>query len=173
MEKISGIIKSSPRVQAVDMRESSPIRPGTPTFGRPEGVSSLAKSALDADLTAGSNKRVAAAQEELSGWKAKDQKMASIAAELTNKFFSRPTSSVGDELAPAGLSESSPSNLPMSVADRPSILSGFKTDSVGTFRTNINTPSRAMNFNPITDDTPMVAQPEGLFPRGSFIDRIA
>lgn len=42
MEKISRILPSNPRVQAVDLKSSAPVRPGTPQFGRPVGISSLA-----------------------------------------------------------------------------------------------------------------------------------
>lgn len=41
MQKISGIIPSSARVSNVDMKEAPPVRPGTPGFGRMEGISSL------------------------------------------------------------------------------------------------------------------------------------
>lgn len=44
MEKISGIIPSSARVKNVDMKDAHPVRPGVPSFGRPEGVSNLAKN---------------------------------------------------------------------------------------------------------------------------------
>tara|TARA_Y100000817_G_scaffold313889_1_gene311088 strand:+ start:252 stop:710 length:459 start_codon:yes stop_codon:yes gene_type:complete len=44
MEKISGILPSSARVKNVDMKDAHPVRPGTPTFGRPEGVSNLARN---------------------------------------------------------------------------------------------------------------------------------
>ena len=42
MEKISGILPSSRRVSSVDLQNAAPIRPGTPTFGRPIGISTLA-----------------------------------------------------------------------------------------------------------------------------------
>jgi hypothetical protein len=37
MEKISGIIKPNARTRAVDVSRSQPVRPGAPTWGRPEG----------------------------------------------------------------------------------------------------------------------------------------
>lgn len=39
MEKISGIIPSSARVSSVDLRDSHPVRPGVPSFGRLVGSS--------------------------------------------------------------------------------------------------------------------------------------
>ena len=43
MEKISGIVPSSPRVTSVDLQNAGAARPGMPTFGRSVGVSSLAE----------------------------------------------------------------------------------------------------------------------------------
>ena len=45
MEKISGIIASTPRITSADMRNSGVVRPGTPSFGRPQGVSTVANRA--------------------------------------------------------------------------------------------------------------------------------
>lgn len=41
VEKISSILPSSPRVKAVDVTRSTPVRPGAPSFGRPQGKNSL------------------------------------------------------------------------------------------------------------------------------------
>lgn len=37
MEKLSGILPSSPRVRSVDMDEAPPARPGAPTYGKKVG----------------------------------------------------------------------------------------------------------------------------------------
>lgn len=42
MEKLSGIISSSPRLQSGDLQSAQPARPGAPGFGRPMGESTLA-----------------------------------------------------------------------------------------------------------------------------------
>lgn len=42
MEKISGVLGSSPRLKSTDLQNSSAIRPGMPTFGRPVGESTTA-----------------------------------------------------------------------------------------------------------------------------------
>ena len=39
MEKISRIVGGNKRVAAVDLKNSAPVRPGTPSFGRPIGTS--------------------------------------------------------------------------------------------------------------------------------------
>ena len=82
MEKISGIVPTSPRINAVDMREAAPVRPGTPTFGRPEGVSTLRS---EAPLTT-VQKGELALKNQLD-WKSKDEQHAAFAAEISNRFF--------------------------------------------------------------------------------------
>ncbi len=42
MEKISQIVRGNSRVAAVDLKGSSAVRPGAPSFGRPMGVSTQA-----------------------------------------------------------------------------------------------------------------------------------
>lgn len=39
MEKISRIVRGNSRVAAVDLKGAAPVRPGTPSFGRPVGES--------------------------------------------------------------------------------------------------------------------------------------
>lgn len=54
MDKISSILPSSARVTSVDMQDAHPVRPGTPSFGRPVGVShlrrNLSMSSIDQQL---------------------------------------------------------------------------------------------------------------------------
>ena len=44
MEKISGIVPSSPRTRKVDVSSSQPVRPGAPAFGRNVGKNSLGEN---------------------------------------------------------------------------------------------------------------------------------
>ncbi|MCB0356251.1 MAG: hypothetical protein KDD40_04550 [Bdellovibrionales bacterium] len=46
MQKISGILPSSSRVTAVDVKEGGVVRPGAPSFGRPMGESNLFKNSV-------------------------------------------------------------------------------------------------------------------------------
>lgn len=60
MEKISNIVRGSPRVASVDLKSSSAVRPGTPSYGRPvgetatsyqpEGTTASRAAALNAQL---------------------------------------------------------------------------------------------------------------------------
>src|SRR6478672_2562783 len=83
MEKISGILKPSHRVTSVDMEDAAPIRPGIPTFGRPEGVSSLREreKALDG-VEAGAEQHAA-----MMHWRAKEGRNTRAASEIADRFF--------------------------------------------------------------------------------------
>ena len=47
MQKISGILPSSRRVATVDMKNSHPVRPGVPLFGRQRGISGPPAASID------------------------------------------------------------------------------------------------------------------------------
>lgn len=82
MEKISGILPKSARVSSVDMKDSAPVRPGTPAFGRPEGVSSLREAAIGQTAS-----RAAKIHSDRMDWKTKDLQQAEMARELSDNFF--------------------------------------------------------------------------------------
>jgi hypothetical protein len=42
MEKLSGILPSSPRIKSVDLDEAPPARPGAPRFGKKQGRNTIA-----------------------------------------------------------------------------------------------------------------------------------
>jgi hypothetical protein len=80
VEKISRILPSSPRITSTDIKDAHPVRPGTPTFGVPEGNSTgsgINRSALDANLIA----------HDHLDWRSKDQKNAAIAQTVSKSFF--------------------------------------------------------------------------------------
>jgi hypothetical protein len=160
MEKISGIVKASPRLTSVDLKEAAPVRPGVPSFGRPEGISTLSQ----APAFGATAPRSAGIQADQLDWRGKDAANAAIAAEMSNRFFLKNT--VAAE--PVRNSESvsfGPMHLP-GVSSKPA---GFKNDDI--FREG----SSLMPSSFEEDDSaePMLQQPEGLYPKGSFIDRTA
>lgn len=53
MEKISHIVRGNSRVASVDLKNSSAVRPGVPTYGRPVGESSVGAEIAGAGTTAG------------------------------------------------------------------------------------------------------------------------
>ena len=170
MDKISSIIHSSPRVMAVDMRESS-VRPGTPAFGRLEGVSSLAKAAPNLGDTAA---KATAIANEATTWKSKDLKSAAMAAEMSKSFFAKtppPAAPVAEEMNMPSMPPMKPMTAQSGFfAERESVPTGFKSESPMAFR------STALARMPSFDAGEMESvamQPEGLFPKGSFIDRTA
>lgn len=46
MEKISSIIPNNSRVKSVDVQDSHPVRPGTPSFGRPVGTTAQGREQM-------------------------------------------------------------------------------------------------------------------------------
>ena len=117
MEKISGIIPSSARVAAVDMKDS-PVRPGTPAFGRPQGASGTASVTSNGEAM----KKASDMFASQTDWRAKDTRQAALVNEVSNAFFMKKTAEAAPETVAA---------------------------------------------------TAALQQPEGLYPRGSFIDRVA
>lgn len=141
MEKISGILPSSPRIASVDMKEASPVRPGAPGFGRSEGVSSLRQAKIGETAS----RAVKISQDQLD-WRSKDMKNAATVRELTDRFFQ------GNKTVADPTIEAMPEmNTAPLAAGRPSQAAGFDLQALD---------------NAGRDE----AQPEGLHPRGSFLD---
>lgn len=82
MEKISSILPTSPRVKKVDLSDAAPVRPGTPTFGRPVGA-----NAVKDRLTISEQAKDIAFQETLGKIDPKEARGVRIAEKLTQKFF--------------------------------------------------------------------------------------
>ena len=163
MDKISGIVKASPRLTSVDLRDAAPVRPGTPSFGRPEAVSSL-KEPLSFGVATPKSVSI---QNEALDWRAKDSQKAAIATELSEKFFIKNRT----QAEPARMQESSAVLVMPIVMPRPETMSkpaGFKTDVAAE-----TSPMRFDSevFADEDESAVELQQPEGLFPKGSFIDR--
>lgn len=171
MDKISGILGSSPRLQAVDLKDS-PVRPGTPSFGRPEGSSALKVASMPAFEVPTTAQRGVGAHQELMDWRSKDQRSAAMAAELSNRFFMKPTPVQEQTVDVTNGAGAYASTLPIGFNAVESRPTGFKGDDLMAPRSTVRPPA------PIIDDeddgdTMELQQPEGLFPKGSFIDRTA
>ncbi len=101
MEKISGIIPSNSRVKTVDMSEAHPVRPGTPAFGRPIGVSHLSRnvtrSSIDTQLL----------NESLSTRQRSELERARIVEDVSSGFFmhKKPEVSVSEPAVTFAVSE--------------------------------------------------------------------
>lgn len=175
MEKISGILPGSARLSAVDLKES-PVRPGTPSFGRPEGVSSLREAMLARPAITSSATRAANLQIDQLDWRAKDQRSATIAADIAEKFFIKKERMNQMQPGEPERMMNSPAIFivaPEAVSSKPA---GFKTNSVGSLSAaSGNAPVDSTLFeendSAMEIEMPELAQPEGLFPKGSFIDR--
>lgn len=153
MEKISGILPQSARVASVDLKESSPVRPGTPAFGRTEGVSSLRDAKIGQTAS-----RAAKISETQLDWRAKDMQNAATVRDLSDRFFK--SNQRAAEPVQDGRSEAVLNIAPMAAA-RPSVTTGLDLDTVA-----------GAGFQPEMPSTE-ASQPNGLHPRGSFVDVVA
>lgn len=81
MEKLSSILPTSSRVASVDLDEAPPARPGAPTFGRKEGISTVRDRVT---LQEGIKN---ASAETLYGRNPKDAAHAKMVEDLSRKFF--------------------------------------------------------------------------------------
>ena len=93
MDKISGIVPASSRVQGVTLKDSQPLRPGVPTFGRPVGVSSLADGK---QLTTA--EKAVAAHNDLMSRRSGDAHKPQIITDMADKFFMKNESQAGEPI---------------------------------------------------------------------------
>jgi hypothetical protein len=167
MDKISGILAASSRVTAVDMKDTSPVRTSVPAFGRPEkeipvkAPTSVGQTAI----------KSAGVLQEMQDWKSVDAQRAKIAAEMSDKFFNKSPQVPVERPMKAPVSEISSSQLPMLMNESRSNPAGFKTDESGSLRAASRQMPAFDDFE--NDDEITLKQPDGLFPKGSFIDRSA
>ena len=92
MDKISSILPNNARVKTVDLAESHPIRPGTPSFGRPVGANRLGdRVTLSQQALRETTRESALDQAKVGtlndGKNPRDAKNVKIADQLTNQFF--------------------------------------------------------------------------------------
>lgn len=82
MEKISGILPSTSRITSVDLKSSGAVRSGTPSYGRPVGLS--APAAREIERTTAQNAR--AVHEQLMSRRSLDPR-AQIVEKMADNFF--------------------------------------------------------------------------------------
>ncbi|MEK7357077.1 MAG: hypothetical protein AAB250_11555, partial [Bdellovibrionota bacterium] len=166
-------IPSSPRLQAVDMKEAAPVRPGTPAFGRPEGVSSLKVAAAAAlpSFETTAQRSVGIHNEQLT-WRDKDHRNAAIAAEMSNRFFMKKSKDAEQPVDVTNGAGAYAGGLPVGLVAVESRPTGFKTDELMAPRNTVR-PEVATVFDEEEGETVELQQPEGLYPKGSFLDRTA
>ncbi len=100
MEKISGVIPASPRVQAVDLKSSAPIRPGIPTFGRPLGSNSLAER--QGMTTA--ERAHQTHQEVMAQRKSQTERDVEAIKDIAERFFMMPSAPIPGSERPSHIS---------------------------------------------------------------------
>lgn len=160
MDKISGILPSSSRVASVDMKEANPVRPGTPSFGRPEGASAL----RDAKLGTTASRAAGISREQLD-WRSKDMQNAATVRELADNFFKGNQKSANDQTIEKVTDfEMNRGSTGATKASKPT---GFDIDALDR-TTGSAAYAGASAIESAMDETS--SQPDGLHPRGSFID---
>lgn len=82
MEKMSGILPSSPRVTSVDLKDSPPARPGAPIHGKKAGRNTVADR-----VTLSPRAKEMAAEGTLLGKKAQEASRVKAVNEINRKFF--------------------------------------------------------------------------------------
>jgi hypothetical protein len=82
MDKLSSILGSSPRVKSVDLSDAHPVRPGTPSFGRPVGTTSIRDR-----FTVSDSAKDRALQDTVGFRNQKEDRQTKIAENVTKKFF--------------------------------------------------------------------------------------
>ena len=83
MQKISGILPSTPRIASVDMKEGQAARPGGPSFGRPLGSSNgPGREALATTAQIAGQRH-----EELMDRRSKDMRDAELVKHMSDDFF--------------------------------------------------------------------------------------
>jgi hypothetical protein len=149
VDKISGILPSSARVTSVDMKESGSVRPGTVSFGRPEGVSGRKEKAMVDGMHSG-----AEAHEVLSERRSKDAQQAELVKGITDRFFTKNK----PEPAAVAVSEE-----PQPVLVEPRAMRSQKV---------FEKPEEELDEGPaaVLRNAPSVGE---LYPRGSFVNRMA
>jgi hypothetical protein len=178
MEKISGILPSSSRVSSVDMRDAAPIRPGTPSFGRPEGVSSLRDAKIGETAA-----RAAKINQDRLDWKSKDLNQAAMAREISESFFiNRKAGAMKDmDVDSVNSGTSGIGGIGgVAVGNVPPAMMAPKASAPAGFDSSIDSviESVTSDFSDLTPDLAPVEStestqsdaPAGLYPRGSFVD---
>jgi hypothetical protein len=160
MQKISGILGSSARVTAVDIKGESPVRPGTPGFGRPEGVSALKEQAVMRQRAADSLVRGPELFNEQMGIRSKEALQAKQAQKVSDSFFMKRTQPDPEEVA----GEEEVTNDP--VHEQVAAVMAFEN----AHQTAASKPSQSDYDDVAAVSKEQNAAPEGLYPKGSFVD---
>ncbi len=148
----------------MDLSESVGLRPGAPSFGRPQAIAS--QGTINADPAVSSSREL----DPTAKWKSKDMQQADTVSQMAQDFFIKKERSVE---MPQKNTEINVESFKSQSRSRPT---GFKQDQ---FDQAINAPDiERVAFTPeLLSFEPMMAE-EGapkkpLMPKGSLIDRVA
>ncbi len=164
MQKISGIIPSSPRVASVDLKEAAPVRPGTPGFGRPEGVSSL-KERANAAASASAFKARFPGDEPQS----KESEQAESVAQISERFFGRNMRDADAAGADGGRNE----DLQNTIIAIPVLIEG--SSDPASMSAAAGSLDSKYKYDKVADalKDPVPRENFDLVPKGSYLDVVA
>jgi hypothetical protein len=164
MDKISGIVPSSRRVSSVNLKDSPPVRPGMPSFGRPQGISTLADE--NKPTTA---ERAIAKQKELFDKRA--DRSAQAVQDMADKFFMQKKQEAGpvdDFDLNVGWQTPKKSKDAMSSLDLPAV------DMTKEMQTETSAAPLKASEEPLYAKAESVPEDEREFtPPGSYLDVVA
>jgi hypothetical protein len=147
MEKISHIVRGSARVASTDLKSSAPLRPGTPSFGRPVGESPSATQATPSTAS-----RAAALQAELNEQR-KPGGGDPVVQQMADQFFmSRVRGGEGESIVPG---------VPRSKTTESGAVRAQAEDSGGELESV---------FGDLKSDDSIEAPRRGYTPKGTFVD---
>jgi len=170
VEKISNIVRGNSRVSSVDLKSSSAIRPGTPSYGRPVGEASVR---IEREGTTAS--RAAELNLQL-----KDQRRSAqdrVVEEMADKFFMSRTNRLGDAITaiPKDGVEgiTAPGNKEPVGPKADVVKAGVKADSVkadAALKDAVPADEKAAALQATAEAHETIDAPEEYTPRGSFVD---
>lgn len=132
MDKISKIIPSSARVASTDLKSTPALRPGTPAFGRPVGVSSLSEKTISAAAATTAQKAMAKHLELSEKRSGQNALGPEIVEDMTNRFFMHRTRNLDGTPMPTSLDISLADPAEAGMSDPVSEPENIATETIGT-----------------------------------------
>jgi hypothetical protein len=160
MQKISGILGPSARVTSVDMKDAPPVRPGMPGFGRAEGVSSLRQRNQEVDALV----RAPQLLQQQFDLRTKEGQHAKMVNQVSESFFMKNNRDA-TITQPGQKTESGEEMVDVMVAI-PLQIAASELEPVA------SKPAQA-DYDSVSAAAKESSAPEGLYPKGSFVDVVA
>lgn len=156
MEKISNIVRGNSRVASVDLKSSSAVRPGMPSYGRPVGEASVR---IERDGTTASRAAELNLQMKDNRRSAQDR----VVEQMADKFFMSRTNrlpEIGTAMPKDGVDE-------ISV---PGIKQPVKAEAMKAAPDLEDADAKSVALDSTAEAHETIDAPEEYTPRGSYVD---